>query len=88
MIDRNAANGGANGDANGDAPKPRRVEPGGDGDNGDGNWIVLTRFKPLLFAARTGLANELVVVESPWLRVVNQLPDPIYRPRYGPDRGS
>ena len=28
-------------------------------------------------------AHELLVVENPWLKVVSELPDPIYRPRYG-----
>ena len=46
------------------------------------NWSVHLRYKPLLLASYVG-AHELLVVENPWLKVVSELPDPIYRPRYG-----
>ena len=49
------------------------------------NWSVHLRYRPLLLASYVG-ARELLVVENPWLKVVSELPDPIYRPRYGRER--
>ena len=43
---------------------------------------TVTRLEALLFAASTAPAT-LLTIERQWLDVVEQLPDPIVRPKYG-----
>jgi U3 small nucleolar RNA-associated protein 4 len=55
-----------------------------DGEGGDGtkNFKLIRRFQPLLFAdfSETG---AMVVVERPWLAVMQTFPPPLYRSKYG-----
>jgi U3 small nucleolar RNA-associated protein 4 len=46
------------------------------------NFTVNLRYRPMLMVDFAG-PEELVVVENPWLKVVSQLPDALYRPQYG-----
>ena len=43
---------------------------------------LVTRLSPILFASALGPAT-LLTVERPWIDVVEQLPEPIVRPKYG-----
>lgn len=40
------------------------------------------RYRPVLFADFLS-AEELVVVEEPWLKIMQKLPDPLFRQRFG-----
>jgi U3 small nucleolar RNA-associated protein 4 len=46
------------------------------------NFRVIDRFKPTLFSDFIG-PRELVVVETPWVNVMRNLPDAFFRTRYG-----
>ena len=50
--------------------------------NGEAGVSVVTRLQPLLYAAVTGHAT-LLTIERKWVDVVEQLPEPIVRPKYG-----
>jgi len=43
---------------------------------------VLSRYNPILFF-ETLQDDSFVVIERPWVSVVQKLPPPLYRPRYG-----
>lgn len=58
--------------------KRRRSENG----STTGNFRMLKRFRPLQFFGSIG-PSEMVAVETPWLDVVNSLPPPVYRHKYG-----
>ncbi|KAG5180826.1 quinon protein alcohol dehydrogenase-like superfamily [Tribonema minus] len=49
--------------------------------DGEGDAGVVERYRPILLAEFVD-DGELVVVECPWLKVVAQLPDTLYRQRY------
>ena len=66
-------------------PEPQQEqEDQEEADNGGhaGVTSLVTRLSPILFAAVLGPAT-LLTVESPWIDVVEQLPEPIVRPKYG-----
>lgn len=46
------------------------------------NLAMSLKYRPLLFADFID-PHSLVVVEEPWLKVMEKLPDPLYRQRYG-----
>jgi hypothetical protein len=46
------------------------------------NYRIVERYRPLVFGDFVG-ADELVLIECPWLRTVQQLPNPMYRGVYG-----
>ena len=43
---------------------------------------MVDRYRPLLFCDSLG-RNEIVVVEQSWLKILNSLPPPILRKKYG-----
>ena len=47
-----------------------------------GNFRMVDRFRPIYYAASLG-ENEMLVVEKPWLSVLQKLPNPVYRKKYG-----
>ena len=46
------------------------------------NFRMVDRYRPLLFCDSLG-RNEIVVVEQSWLKILNSLPPPILRKKYG-----
>ena len=46
------------------------------------NYRIVERYRPLVFGEFAG-DNELVLIECPWLRTMQQLPNPMYRGAYG-----
>ena len=48
----------------------------------DPNFALSYDYKPVLFAGMVS-PHEMVVVESPWLKVVQKLRDPMHRDRFG-----
>lgn len=50
------------------------------GDNS--NFTICLRYSGIIFQEFLS-KNEMVIVEQPWLNVVNQLPDALERQRYG-----
>jgi hypothetical protein len=64
-----------------------------DGGNGGGheddltndlnrNFAITLKYRPVLFADYLG-PGELLVVEEPWLKIMQRLPDPLFRQRFG-----
>lgn len=48
----------------------------------DENFKHVKRYQPLLYLGFTE-SQELVVVERPWLAVMQKLPPPLFRQKYG-----
>jgi len=59
---------------------------GNESDADDGvenrNFAITLQYRPVIFADFLG-PRELVVVEEPWLKIMQRLPDPIFRQRFG-----
>jgi len=47
-----------------------------------GGFKLIKRYQPLLFAGYTG-ADTMVVVERPWMAIMQTFPAPLYRSKYG-----
>ena len=43
---------------------------------------MVDRYRPIYFAGALG-RKEVVVVETPWLKVLSLLPNPVFRKKYG-----
>lgn len=48
----------------------------------ESNFKIVKKFQPLLFLGCSG-DRTLVAVERPWLAVMQQLPPPLFRAKYG-----
>ncbi|RLN64237.1 hypothetical protein BBJ28_00017093, partial [Nothophytophthora sp. Chile5] len=48
----------------------------------DGFCRVINRYRPLSFVDFVG-ENELIIVETPWLKVLSRLPGALHRHKYG-----
>lgn len=48
----------------------------------DGNFKVVTHFRPILFTGFIG-PKELVIVERPLVDVMSRLPPAFFKPKYG-----
>ena len=46
------------------------------------NFALTLKYRPIIFAEYLA-PNVLLVVEEPWLKIMQKLPDPIFRQRYG-----
>jgi hypothetical protein len=46
------------------------------------NFAITLKYRPVLFADYLG-PGELLVVEEPWLKIMQRLPDPLFRQRFG-----
>lgn len=46
------------------------------------NFAITLKYRPVIFADYLS-SDEMVVVEEPWLKIMNKLPDPLFRQRYG-----
>ena len=44
--------------------------------------LLFSRYRPVIFADFLG-ADELLIVEEPWLKIMQKLPDPLFRQRFG-----
>lgn len=60
--------------------------------SGKENFFMLTRYKPLLSAeffqiptqcVKDSNIPQLAMIQMPWMHVLNRLPEPLYRKRYG-----
>lgn len=45
-------------------------------------FLRACRYRPVIFADFLS-EGELLVVEEPWLKIMQRLPDPLFRQRYG-----
>ena len=52
------------------------------GERQNNNFTICLRYPGMIFMDFLG-DNELVVVEQPWIDIVNDLPDALERKRYG-----
>ncbi|KAI9916540.1 hypothetical protein PsorP6_017212 [Peronosclerospora sorghi] len=48
----------------------------------DGFCLVINRYRPLSFVDFIG-ENEMIIVETPWLKVLSRLPGALHRHKYG-----
>jgi hypothetical protein len=57
-------------------------EDDADEDDLNRNFAITLKYRPVIFADYLS-SDEMVVVEEPWLKIMNKLPDPLFRQRYG-----
>jgi hypothetical protein len=50
--------------------------------NSNSNFVIVNRYRPLLLAEYMS-ASELLVVECPWSRIEDRLPNTLFKQRYG-----
>jgi len=46
------------------------------------NFAITLKYRPVIFADYLS-HDEMVVVEEPWLKIMNKLPDPLFRQKFG-----
>jgi len=65
-----------------DSFDPKEVEKDLKKDEANRNFTICLRYSGIIFQDFLD-KNEMVVVEQPWLSIVNTLPDALERQRYG-----
>ena len=65
-----------------DANDLKNIEDEMNRDDANKNFTICLRYSGIIFQDFLD-SNEMVVVEQPWLSIVNTLPDALERQRYG-----